>query len=377
MRILMAIDSLRRGGRERRLIELLKEFKKQPWVEIQLVQFSEIIEYPEVHDLVHKLIILRRNPKKDPGVFLRFYSECKKFSPDIIHSWGNMASIYAIPSSLLMGIPLINGSIMDAPHNLQWYDQRLIRAKITYPFSSVVVGNSQAGLRAYKVPEPLRRCIYNGFDLNRIQMLDEPDKVRKRLNLPPGRVVGMVGGFYDRKDYVTFIEAAISILDEFADVSFLAVGSGPNLRRIREMIPRKYQNYILLPGQISSIESVINIFDLGVLTTNSHVHGEGISNAIIEYMILGKPVIATNGGGTPEIVDEGKSGYLIDPFDSSSLAEKIKYLLTHPEISANMGRNAVAQIKEKFLVDRMQKQYVDLYQELSPKDITTAPCMPS
>ena len=89
-------------------------------------------------------------------------------------------------------------------------------------------------------------------------------------------------------------------------------------------VPVSLLNKIIFLGKRSNVESIINIFDVGILLTNSKVHGEGISNSIMEYMALGKPVIATRGGGTNEVVIEGENGYLIDPFNEDQLIEKIE-----------------------------------------------------
>ena len=82
----------------------------------------------------------------------------------------------------------------------------------------------------------------------------------------------------------------------------------------------------------------MNIFDVGILLTNSMEHrGEGISNSIIEYMALAKPVVATRGGGTNEVVIDGQNGYLIDPFNEDQLIEKIKILVKNKAYRIKIG----------------------------------------
>ena len=69
---------------------------------------------------------------------------------------------------------------------------------------------------------------------------------------------------------------------------------------MQESVPVHLKDKIIFLGKIANVENIINIFDIGILITNSKVHGEGVSNSIIEYMALGKPVIATRGGGTDQ-----------------------------------------------------------------------------
>ena len=116
---------------------------------------------------------------------------------------------------------------------------------------------------------------------------------------------------------------------------------------------------------IPQIESVVQIFDVGVLSTNTKVHGEGVSNAIMEYMALGKPVVATNGGGTPEILLDGETGYLVAPFTPIVMAEKIQYLLSHPEVANHMGTIGKQRIRSQFSLSGMAESYIELYHRLT------------
>ena len=124
---------------------------------------------------------------------------------------------------------------------------------------------------------------------------------------------------------------------------------------------------IILTGNRDDVESIVNTFDVGILLTNLERHGEGISNSIMEYMALGKPVIATTGGGTPEIVADGETGYLI-PFRSPGmLAEKIEYLLDNEEIRKSMGMKGKERILREFSIDSMIEGHVSLYRFLTGK----------
>ncbi len=361
MKILFIIDSIRRGGRERRMIELLKSFREHPDIQVEMVVFSDIIEYQEVYDLPYPLHLLKRQPKRDPRIFYKLFELARQIKPDLVHSWGTMSSIFAIPTCKILGLPLINGNIADAPQDLNFADSRYLRAKLTFPFSDIVLGNSEAGLRAYDAPPSKRLCIYNGFDLSRFQQPEDPDKVKSRLQISKGLVVGMVGAFYDRKDYQTFIKAAILLAQKYDGTQFLAIGDGPNLEKNRALVPIALRNRILIPGQINSIESVINVFDIGVLATNSQVHGEGISNAILEYMALGKPTVATDGGGTPEIVQDGETGFLVPGGDPQVLADKVAILVEDSSLRDRMGHSGRERVMRDFTIHRMKEQYLALY----------------
>ena len=363
MKILLLIDSLVSGGRERRLIELIKGFVNCEDVELKLVVFSDKIHYQEVFELGIPITIMKRVPKKNPLVFYRLFKFCKQWNPDLIHSWGTMSAILAIPASKLLGIKLINGNVTDEPNKMSFFDKKLVRAQLSFPFSKVIIGNSNAGLSAYKVPKKKALCIYNGFDFNRINNLKDKSAVRDSFNIITPKVIGMVGGFYERKDYETYLKAALLVLKHRTDVTFMAIGEGPNLLKCKEIIPQDYKSYFKFTGVQKDVESIINIFDIGVLSTNTKVHGEGISNAILEYMALAKPTVATSGGGTNEIVEHMKTGILIPPNSPEAMAEQLTYLLDNPAKAESIGLEGKSLLQKKFSLGKMTKLYYELYEE--------------
>ena len=365
MRILLLADNLWAGGKERRLMSMIKGFSEYPDVQLHLVVFSDRIHFQEVFEQGIPVTILKRTPKWNPMVLYRLFNLCRKWKPDLVHSWSSMSSLIAIPTCILLNRKLINGNIADAPKAMKIHDRRMIRARITFPFSKVVVGNSQAGLIAYKVPENKRICIYNGFDTARIAYLQDKHLIREKFQIKTEKVVGMVGSFSDNKDYKSFIEAAMLVAEKRDDVSFIAVGGGPGLAKFKQHIPPESASYLIFTGLQKDVESVINVFDIGVLATNTRVHGEGISNAILEYMALGKPTIATMGGGTNETVDDGNTGFLVPPSSSEKIAETIHLLLDNEVLMKKMGEAGKKRLESVFGIQKMIRAYYQLYQDVS------------
>lgn len=361
MKVLLLADSLTAGGKERRLVELMKGFQNHKDLELQLVIFSDKIHYKEVLDLGYTVHILKRSTKKDLRVIYRLFKLCKAWKPDIIHSWGTMSSLIAIPSCIILGKRLINGIIANAPPILPIYDKRRFRATLTFPFSYKIIGNSKAGLRAYRVPSKKGVCVYNGFDLKRVESLEKAEDVRERLGITEKFTVGMVAGFTPKKDWNTFIQSGLDLLSLTSDLCIVAVGDGPLLSQFKELIPQKYQSRFLFTGLQKDVESIINIFNIGVLTTNAEVHGEGISNAILEYMALSKPVIASYGGGTDEAIEHEKTGLLIPPNEPGILTERIKELLNHTSLCTEMGAKGRERLEKIFGLTRMNQEFYQIY----------------
>lgn len=362
MRILFFTENLRAGGKERRIVELLKYLKASGGFEIELVITKNIIHYEEIHSMgipIH--LIERKWIKKDPRLFFMFYRIAKRFKPDIIHVWGHMVAVYAVPTKILLRVPMINNEIADATLN-----QKLLGSKIVFKYSDRVIANTHAGLKAYHAPMHKSTVIYNGFTFNRVKQLPDESVIRERFGITTPYVVAMVASFLDYKDYDTYIAAALMILKNRQDVCFLCIGDGDD-SRYKARVPSQFTNHILFLGRQSQVESIMNICTMGVLTTNIKFHGEGISNALMEFMALRKPVITTNFGGSLELVEDNVNGFLVDAFNPEQVAEKVDFLLKNESEKARLGENAHALVKRKFSMESMFESFKQEYVNIITK----------
>ncbi len=364
MKVLFFIDGLIAGGKERRLVELMRGIKSGFDIEFELVLMNNEVHYRQVFELGIQIHYLIRRTRKDLSIFNKFYKICKKFKPDIIHCWDSMTAIYSIPASRLLNIKLINGMVADAPGNYNFFNRFWPRTKLTFFFSNIIIGNSKAGLKAYSAPTEKSICIYNGFDFKRKRNTKDPSEVKKRFNINSSFVVLMVGTFGDRKDYDTFMEAAKMLCKKRKDVEFIAVGDGKNFERLSRKAGEDLNGSIKMLGRQTDVESIINACDVCVLTTNAKVHGEGISNSILEYMAFAKPVIASWGGGTNEIVEDSKTGFLIEPFHTADLVKKIEIFLNDSELRKNFGKTGEERVKTIFSIDNMVNEYISVYESV-------------
>lgn len=364
MRIVHFIDTLRSGGKERQLVELLKGLVQYPNIETDVIIMSDNIHYSYIQDLGVNIHFLIRRTKKDPTIFFKLYRLLRRIKPDILHSWESMCSIYALPVVKLLKIKFVNGFLRNAPPGLSILNKVGLRARITFPFSDAIVANSQAGLAAYNAPSDKSYCVYNGFDFSRIENLEPVDKVKKKFGIKYDKVVGMVASFSENKDYVTFIEAAKDVIRQRDDVCFVTVGDGKNLEYCKSLVPEDMLDRILFLGRQKIVESIINVFDVGVLISNTKVHGEGISNSIMEYMALGKPVIANDCGGNRELVTE-ENGILIENMQKNSLCRSLLQLIDADALMILDPKNNM--IRNKFNLANMTHNYIDLYENITHK----------
>lgn len=359
MKILYIIDSLVSGGKERQIIELLKGILTENKINIQLVILSDHIHYDYINNLNIEIHIIKRRHKKDLAVFLKIYKICKEFKPDIIHSWDAMCSVYSIPIAKLLRIKFINGIIRNSPLKFVFYKSKWwFGIKLTSFLSDMNFANSYSGLRSYNAK---KNCyvVYNGFDLNRVKNIKNKEYIKKEYNIVTENIVGMVARFHKSKDYDSYIQAAINILDKRNDVTFLNIGIGDTLKRCVDLVPTRYKKYIRFLGEQKDVESIINILDIGVLSS----YEDGISNAIMEYMAFEKPVVATKLGGNEEIVQNNITGFLVKPNDIYDLTEKIEYLLNNKDIACHMGGAGKERLEKEFSLQKMTDAHIKLYKK--------------
>lgn len=367
IRLLYIIESLGTGGKERRLIELLKGLQHYHDFECQLITLSNIIDYDYVYELDVKIHIFGRNFFQDKKIFVKFIKLIKIFKPDIIHCWDNIACLHFGQIAKIFRIPFLNSSISAAPSRMPIYSKRFWSTALTYPFSDIILANSKAGLTSYRVPAEKGKVIHNGLDLERLKNLDSTSEIREKYNIKTKYLIGMVASFSDFKDYHAFNEVAEKIFKIRKDITFLGAGDGPNRKNFSGRINPELQKHIIYPGKVSNIESLINLFDIGMLLTNKETHGEGIPNAVMEYMALGKPVIATDAGGTKELVVDKVTGFLLKENNLDEIIEKILYLIDNPDIAMKMGEEGKKRIVADFNLDKMTKEYVELYEQFQEK----------
>jgi glycosyltransferase involved in cell wall biosynthesis len=357
VRILYLIDGLQAGGKERQAVSLLQGLA-QRGVEILVVCMGEHPFFGEClagNNIRFELALRRR--RWDIGMFVQLNRLLRKFDPDLLHTTCWMTSFYALPLGKLHRTPVVNGSIRNAfgCGGARWRMERILLR-----LSDARIANSRAGFLSRGFIEGAQNYVaHNGFDFSRLAQFD-PEIVQKLQSMVAGRrIVGMVAEFRDNKDHRTFLEAARLILQKRSDVSFVAVGGGKNLEDLRQRYETKEPGIRFL-GRQKSVESVITGFEIGVLTT----YTEGISNSVMEYMALGKPVVATDGGGTSELILNGEQGFLVPPSDPESVAEKIELLLDDPARAKEMGAAGRRRLEECFSIQQLVEKHIGMYGEV-------------
>lgn len=361
MKLAILIDVFAGGGKERRCLQMIKGLTEHNIKDIHVVLIDDVIDYKDLYKYA-KIHVIGRNGKFDLMVFYKLYKTLKSINPDYVMCWSLMKfSFYLCFIKPFIKCKYIS-AIVTAAMPIKYFSISNIVKYITFKIADVVIGNSYAGIIAYKAPQNKSLVIYNGFDYDRQKRLREKNEILQELNIKTRYVISMVARINRHKDYQTFINAAKEIVSYRKDVTFLCVGKGELIDYYRNQLTEQEKQYILFTGFRNDSDSILNASNISILCTNNKIHKEGVSNTILESMAYGIPVIATTGGGTNEIVENGKTGYIIPPFSVKELVDKIELLLNNDELRVYLGRNSKETVINKFSLDIMVGKYIKLFE---------------
>lgn len=211
--------------------------------------------------------------------------------------------------------------------------------------------------------------IYNGVDTQRFRPPSptERDRARARLGFVQGDfVVGMIAGLRPEKNHDVLLAALATLTPQLPHLKLLLVGGGPLLEHYRAQVgasalgPRS-----VLTGDVPQVLEYAWAMDVGCLTPGSN---EGFSNAVIEQMAAGLPMIVTDVGGNAEAVVHGHSGWVIPPGAVAALAQGLQRLHDDALLRETMGRAARARVQECFSLEQMCARHAQLYRSLLDPD---------
>ena len=296
----------------------------------------------------------------------RFISYLRRERVDVVHAYLFAAQMYGVPAARLAGVPLVIagrraiGVYWTAPR------YRMVR-RLTNSLCHLHVGNSLAVkefiMREEGVPEEKIRIVYNGIDVNRFSPREAGGGSR-----PP--TVGYVGNLTQVKRVDLLLRAARRILPEFPELRVLIAGEGPgearrsyegatdmNIRGLTRELGLGAR--VVFMGRRERVEEDMRQMDIFVMPSQS----EGMSNATLEAMGVGLPVIATASGGNCEVVVHGRTGYLFPPGDEARLAELMSELLRDAVARRAMGRAGRERVLERFTLKGMVTAMERVYRE--------------
>jgi sugar transferase (PEP-CTERM/EpsH1 system associated) len=241
---------------------------------------------------------------------------------------------------------------------------RLGRALVRRSHAVVAVSEDIAGpLREEGWTSPGRlRTILNGVDTDRFRPHLPPPALPDALGLrPEHRVIGTVARLSPEKDQATLLRAFAPVAQSIPVARLLIVGDGPERGALEALAAElELREHVIFAGERPDVARLLGAMDVFALPSLS----EGTSLTLLEAMASGLPVVATAVGGTPEVVADGQTGFLVPPRDPAALAEALKQTLADQDAARRMGSAGRQTVLERYSLAAMVDAYTGLYEEL-------------
>jgi glycosyltransferase involved in cell wall biosynthesis len=304
----------------------------------------------------------------------RLIKDLRKLRPSIVHAWNFHTNPYANYCGKIAGIPVRIGSVREHPS--YWADSNLLKFSAVYGLTGLIF-NSNTAYSFYKekMQWPMKFLLPKGFVINNgieEQQDENKDKLVKELlevgiSMPVDRqIVKIVGiGRLDANKNWSLLVKSCEYLS-VRGVNFITVifGNGPERTNLLAQIRHSHlQDSFILAGSYSDAARFLPLFDLLCSCSNS----EGMPNTIMEASLAGLPVLATNAGGTNEVVDNYQTGILVEQNNLKEFQEKLLYLVSNEKEGIKMGLSGQKKIRNEFSSKSMEKKMVDVYFDLLSK----------
>lgn len=324
----------------------------------------------EIKELRRKIDtdIITMRSRSDFKAIRKIRQHIKHIKPDVIHVHGTRAGALGRLAAVGLNIPVIytehlwtkhytiNNIFIRWCHMVGYWFLDLftnMNIAVSYAVKEFLIDNNISRTEKIKV-------IYNGIaDTNLRAKVFQSDKEF---------LIGSVGTLNQIKGMQYLIRAMGQVHKEFPEAKLEIIGDGPfKDKLIKEVERRDLKKVVKFVGFTNEVEKHLTKFDLYVQPSLS----ESFGLAIVQAMNVGLPIIATNTGGIPEVVTDGKSGVLVKPADSKELANAINELLRNPKRGKIMGEMARQDVRIKFNLDDMIDELESVYEEVV-KDPTFA-----
>jgi glycosyltransferase involved in cell wall biosynthesis len=204
--------------------------------------------------------------------------------------------------------------------------------------------------------------VHEGVDIDRV-MAVEPLNVREEYWFPPhSLIVGNIAALVPHKGQKFLVEAAAIVVRELPETRFLILGEGELRASLEQQIKHLHlSQHVVLAGFRADVLAVLKGLDVFVMSSVT----EGLGTSLLDAMAAARPIVATRTGGIPEVVVDGETGLLAPPRDGRALAGAILQMLNDAPGRQRVAQAGFARVRERFSVDRMVAQTLDVYASLA------------
>ena len=304
--------------------------------------------------------------------------------PALVQSHGARSNVYTKIAARLAGVPVVvctvHNSLFD--YDVSGWRRRayVLAERLTSPLADAIVAVSGAIAadltRRYRIRGPRIVVVHNGIDADAFVSRRSRSSVLAELALEEGdRIIGLAGRMTPQKGHEFLLDALARLRPRFPRLRCVLVGDGPLRNELEARASALgIADRCRFTGARADVADVLSVVEIVTLPSRS----EGLPFALLEAMVLGKPVVASTVGGNPEVVEEGRTGLLVPTADAPALAAAIARMLDRPHDAAAMGARGRARVREHFTLTRTTRALEDLYLDLlGARDPAPAAPVPS
>jgi glycosyltransferase involved in cell wall biosynthesis len=353
IRVVHVVRQLDVGGMENLLVEFARHADRSRF-NLRFVSLTTRgVLAADIESCGWPVTALEQPPGLRAGLPFRLAGLLRRWKANVVHTHNTAALLYAAPAARMAGV----AGVIHTRHGQNYQSGRRQRAAFRLASQLadrvVCVSADSAIMSASEgVPRSRLRVLRNGIDLFRFEY---------RGPCPSGPAV-MVARLSPEKDAANLLRAAAIVARKWPAFQLEIAGDGrclPELRRLAGQLGLAASVTFL--GQVRDVPAVLERASLFVLPSLS----EGVSLTLLEAMARGLPIVATRVGGTPEVVLDGVTGFLVPAADPAALADRIERLLANPQSAQMMGRAGRRRVEEAFDIVGMVGQYEVMYGRLA------------
>lgn len=270
-------------------------------------------------------------------------------------------------SGRIAGIPFILTIVQGMRQETRWDNFKLwvINKAILRRLDMVAVvsmAKFNSLQREYNLEAGKLMLIHNTVDANMFVNLKRKDVIRREIGIPEDdRIIGMVGRLARGKGYDIFLKAAKKISDSVDKTKFLIIGRGKEMENLKRL-SRKLgmEGRVIFLGERHDVPDLVQLFDVAVLSSKKR-STESCSLALLEYMAASRPIVATDAGGSPEVVIDGRSGLIVSADDPEALGAAVIGLLKNRSRAEALGNAARKRAENEFSTNAMVKRIENIF----------------
>ncbi|MBN3582528.1 glycosyltransferase family 4 protein [Algoriphagus aestuarii] len=401
MKVVFTQDALVNAGAEKSHLEILSRFSKE--VEILFVYFYSKHDLREEYERAGIRLIFLDIPESYNFLLAgsRFLKLIQREKPDLLISSLWRADIITRVASLLTGVPLVGTLVNDSYGPFAWKDKIGLKYKVVYWLDRLTawipkywIANAEAlaesHVKTLGLDKDKIKVVYRGRNVpEEFWSKDRLREIGLRRDMPSAKYSQDLdlgsptfnfisyGRLLERKGFQDVINAFREVIQKYPECTLTIFGEGTYRSELEKLVQDlNLKGSIFLPGKIHNpISALINGYyplptdPCQLITANCFVFPswyEGFSGALVEAMMAGIPIIASNISMNLEAVSRDNS-MIFEVRNTNQLAQQMIFAIENPDLMVKLGDNARKEALERFDIEKIAKQYEETLKEIEKR----------